>query len=154
MTPDDFRRIALGFEGVEEGAHMGAADFRVGGRIFATLAHVDQGFGNLMLTPEVQADFVADAPDYFQPVSGGGDAWAPPTCAWPRYRRTSCTALFTLPGRCGSSATAPAGLDAPREAARSRGARLRGERTAAPILAACRPWPTPSVSTRTRPSCA
>lgn len=71
MTPDDFRRIALSFEGADEGAHMGAADFRVGGRIFATLAHVHQDFGNLMLTAEVQADFVADAPDYFLPVPGG-----------------------------------------------------------------------------------
>ena len=50
---------------------MGAADFRVGGRIFATLASVEQGFGNLMLTPEIQADFVADAPDVFLPVAGG-----------------------------------------------------------------------------------
>ena len=38
MTPNDFRRIALSLEGAEEGSHMGAADFRVGGRIFATLA--------------------------------------------------------------------------------------------------------------------
>jgi len=50
---------------------MGAVDFRVGGRIFATLASVIQGFGNLMLTPEIQAEFVADAPDVFLPVAGG-----------------------------------------------------------------------------------
>jgi hypothetical protein len=43
MTPSDFRRIALSFEGAEEGSHMGAADFRVGGRIFATLASVKPG---------------------------------------------------------------------------------------------------------------
>ncbi len=71
MTADDFARIALSFEGAEEGAHMGATDFRVGGHIFATLASVKQGFGNLMLTPEVQAGFVADAPDLFLPVAGG-----------------------------------------------------------------------------------
>ena len=50
---------------------MGAADFRVGGRIFATLASKDKGYGNLMLTPEQQAAFVAELPDVFLPVAGG-----------------------------------------------------------------------------------
>ena len=50
---------------------MGAVDFRVGGRIFATLASVKDGFGNLMLTPEIQSEFVAEAPDLFVPVAGG-----------------------------------------------------------------------------------
>ncbi len=71
MTAADFRRIALSLDGAEEGSHMGAVDFRVGGRIFAPLASVIQGFGNLMLTPEIQAEFVADAPDVFLPVAGG-----------------------------------------------------------------------------------
>jgi hypothetical protein len=71
MTPADFRRIALSLEGAEEGSHMGAVDFRVGGRIFATLASVKQGYGNLMLTPEQQADFVREAPEIFLPVLGG-----------------------------------------------------------------------------------
>jgi hypothetical protein len=71
MTPSDFRRIALSLEGAEEGSHMGSADFRVGGRIFATLAAQAQGYGNLMLTPEQQAMFVAEAPDIFIPIPGG-----------------------------------------------------------------------------------
>jgi hypothetical protein len=71
MTPEDFRRIALSLEGAEEGSHMGAVDFRVGGRIFATLASVDQGYGNLMLDPEQQARFVEEMPDVFLPVHGG-----------------------------------------------------------------------------------
>jgi hypothetical protein len=71
MTAADFKRIALSFEGAEEGSHMGAVDFRVGGRIFATLASVKQGYGNLMLTPEVQAAFLEDAPELFLPVHGG-----------------------------------------------------------------------------------
>lgn len=50
---------------------MGAVDFRVGGRIFATLAAIKQGYGNLMLTPEIQAQFVAEAPDIFLPIPGG-----------------------------------------------------------------------------------
>jgi hypothetical protein len=71
MTAADFRRIALSFDGAEEGSHMGAVDFRVGGHIFATLASVKDGFGNLMLSPEIQAQFVAEAPDLFVPVAGG-----------------------------------------------------------------------------------
>jgi hypothetical protein len=71
MTAADFRRIALSFDGAEAGSHMGAVDFRVGGRIFATLASLKEGFGNLMLTPEIQAEFVAEAPDVFVPARGG-----------------------------------------------------------------------------------
>ena len=71
LTVADFRRIALSMEGVEEGSHMGAADFRVGGRIFATLASAKEGFGNLKLTPEMQAEFVAEMPQVFVPIYGG-----------------------------------------------------------------------------------
>jgi hypothetical protein len=71
MTIDDFRRIALTMEGAEEGSHMGAADFRVGGRIFATLASAKQGYGNLMLDAEQQSAFVEEMPEVFVPVHGG-----------------------------------------------------------------------------------
>jgi hypothetical protein len=71
MDASDFRRLALQLEGAEEGSHMGAADFRVGGRIFATLASQDQGYGNLMLAPQQQAAFLDDQPDLFLPVFGG-----------------------------------------------------------------------------------
>jgi hypothetical protein len=71
MNAADFRRVALSLEGAEEGSHMGAADFRVGGRIFATLAAVKQGYGNLMLTPEQQVEFVGEMPDVFVPIKGG-----------------------------------------------------------------------------------
>ncbi len=50
---------------------MGQPDFRVGGRIFATLASQDEGYGNLMLTPEQQAVFVQDLPEVFLPIKGG-----------------------------------------------------------------------------------
>ena len=71
MTPADFRRIALSLDGAEESSHMGAADFRVGGRIFATLASQSQGYGNLMLTLEHQAAFIDGRPDLFLPIHGG-----------------------------------------------------------------------------------
>jgi hypothetical protein len=71
MNSADFRRLSLLLEGAEEGSHMGAIDFRVGGKIFATLAHLDQGYGNRMLTREQQAAFVEEQPDMFLPVAGG-----------------------------------------------------------------------------------
>ncbi|MFY9675532.1 MAG: MmcQ/YjbR family DNA-binding protein [Terriglobales bacterium] len=71
MTVNDFRRIALSFAGAEEGSHMGNADFRVGGHIFATLASAKQGYGNLKLTPEQQAAFVEELPEVFLPIHGG-----------------------------------------------------------------------------------
>lgn len=71
MDVTDFRRIALSLEGAEESSHMGAPDFRVGGRIFATLASQSQGYGNLALTPEQQAAFVEELPDIFVPIAGG-----------------------------------------------------------------------------------
>jgi hypothetical protein len=71
MTIDDFRRMALSLEGAEEGSHMGQADFRVGGRIFATLASAHLGYGNLMLTLEQQKEFVEEMPKVFLPIAGG-----------------------------------------------------------------------------------
>ena len=71
MKPADFRRIALSFEGAEEGSHMGSADFRVGGKIFATLASQKLGYGNIKLTPQQQEEFVAELPEVFLPVAGG-----------------------------------------------------------------------------------
>ena len=50
---------------------MGQPDFRVGGRIFATLASADQGYGNLKLTLEQQAAFVEELPEVFLPIHGG-----------------------------------------------------------------------------------
>ena len=71
MTPADFRRIALSLEGVEEDTHVGLPTFRVGGRRFAGLASQAEGYGNLQLTPEQQATFVAEAPETFLPIPGG-----------------------------------------------------------------------------------
>jgi hypothetical protein len=71
MNAQDFRRVALSLEGAEEGSHMGHPDFRVGGRIFATLASQSEGFGNLKLSPEQQAIFVEELPEVFVPIHGG-----------------------------------------------------------------------------------
>jgi hypothetical protein len=71
VNANDFRRIALSLPGAEESSHMGNPDFRVDGRIFATLASAKLGYGNLMLTPEQQTAFVAELPEMFLPIAGG-----------------------------------------------------------------------------------
>jgi hypothetical protein len=76
MTAKDFRRIALGMKDTVESAHMGHPDFRLNGRIFATL-HADMKWGMVKLTPEQQERFLRDAPDAFKPESG---AWGLQGC--------------------------------------------------------------------------
>jgi hypothetical protein len=71
MTADGFRRLALSLPGVEEREHMGHPDFRVGGRIFATLSAPGPEWGMVKLTPEQQQAFVDSAPAVFTPVKGG-----------------------------------------------------------------------------------
>jgi len=70
MTPHGFRRIALGLTGAIEGAHHGHPDFRVGGRIFATLGYPDTKWGMVNLTPDQQRLWVAEHPAAFAPVAG------------------------------------------------------------------------------------
>jgi hypothetical protein len=70
MTAGDFRRIALGMEGAIESAHHGHPDFRVGGRIFATLGYPNREWGMVNLTPEQQRAQVRDHPQAFKPVKG------------------------------------------------------------------------------------
>ena len=64
MTGDDFRRIALGLEGTIEKAHMGHPDFRVNGRIFATLDAKEE-WGVVTLTPPEQREFMRSAKKVF-----------------------------------------------------------------------------------------
>ena len=72
MTTKEFRRIALGFDGAVEKAHMGHPDFRAAnGKIFATL-HANKKQGMVKLTPDQQQQFLVDHPDAFAPAAG---AW-------------------------------------------------------------------------------
>jgi hypothetical protein len=72
MTAADFRRIALSLPEAEESAHMIHPDFRVGGKIFATLGYPDDDHGMVVLPPEEQARFVQTYPKAFTPAKG---AW-------------------------------------------------------------------------------
>jgi hypothetical protein len=72
MTPAGFRRIALSLPEAMESAHMGHPDFRVRGKIFATLFHRGgEDFGMVKLKPPQQRQRVADHPETFEPIKGG-----------------------------------------------------------------------------------
>jgi hypothetical protein len=71
LTAAEFRRIALGLPEVTEASHMRHPDFRVGGKIFATLGYPGDSFGVVMLSPQDQDFFVRNHPKAFAPVEGG-----------------------------------------------------------------------------------
>jgi hypothetical protein len=72
MTPAQFRKIALSFAEVSESAHMDHPDFRVGGKIFATLGYPDNEHGMVVLPPHEQARLIKSHPKVFAPAKG---AW-------------------------------------------------------------------------------
>jgi hypothetical protein len=71
MTIDEFRAIALSFPEAEESSHMNHPDFRVGGKIFATISP-DGVRGMAKLTPDQQEVIMRISPKAFEPASG---AW-------------------------------------------------------------------------------
>jgi hypothetical protein len=71
MTAQDFRRIALSLPEATENSHMDHPDFRVGGKIFATLGYPNKLWGMVKLLPEQQKFFGRDHPQAFTPVKGG-----------------------------------------------------------------------------------
>ena len=72
MTVDDFRKTALDIPTAVEASHMQHPDFRVAGKIFATLGYPDRGWGMVKLTPEQQRKFTEKAPEIFRRCRG---AW-------------------------------------------------------------------------------
>jgi hypothetical protein len=76
MTADQFRRLALSLPEVSERAHMGHPDFRVGGKIFATLGP-DEAWGMVKLTPPQQERLLREEPKIFSPAKG---AWGRQGC--------------------------------------------------------------------------
>jgi hypothetical protein len=72
VTENAFRSMALSLPEATESAHMDHPDFRVRGKIFATLGYPKKGWGMVKLTPEQQERFVQDEPAVFVPAAG---AW-------------------------------------------------------------------------------
>src|SRR5882672_1154740 len=81
LTSNDFRRLALSLPEAVESAHMDHPDFRVGGKIFATLGYPEKGYCMVKLTPDQQALFARAEPAMFEPAKG---AWGKggATCTW------------------------------------------------------------------------
>jgi hypothetical protein len=76
MTARAFRKAALGLPEAVEGAHMGHADFRVGGKVFASLGP-DEDWAMVKLTPDDQCDLIGKGTGPYQPASG---AWGVRGC--------------------------------------------------------------------------
>ena len=135
MTADGFRRIAVGMKDVLEGAHMGHPDFRVHGKIFATI-HPDQAFGMVKLTPEQQQELVNNHPAVFVPENG---AWGRAGCtrvrldlvdeetlgeamtlAWQNIGRPACRAVAASEGGDAAKASKRSRASNPKPAGRAR----------------------------------
>jgi hypothetical protein len=86
MTSDEFRRVALEIPAAVERSHMNHPDFRVAGKIFASLGVPDENWGMVKLTPEQQRAFVKKAPGVFKPCKG---AWG----------RQGCTNVYLASGK-------------------------------------------------------
>jgi hypothetical protein len=71
MTIDEFRKMALEVPMSVERSHMNHPDFRVAGKIFASLGVPDESWGMVKLTLEQQRTFIEKAPEVFKPSSGG-----------------------------------------------------------------------------------
>jgi YjbR len=72
MTPSQFRSLALSIPEVMEGSHMDHADFRIHGKVFATLGYPDESFGMVKLSPREQRSLIKKSPAAFAPIAG---AW-------------------------------------------------------------------------------
>jgi hypothetical protein len=77
MTPSDFRKLALNFPETAERAHMNHPDFRVAGKIFATLGYPNTERGMVKITPMEQEMLVNAEPAVFSPEAG---AWGRKGC--------------------------------------------------------------------------
>jgi hypothetical protein len=100
MTPAAFAKIPLSLDGAVEGAHGGHADFRAGGKVFATLGYPDKDWGMAKLAPDQQQVLVAAELAMFVAVKGTwGACAAPPQCASPKWTSAPCAARSPWRGR-------------------------------------------------------
>ena len=81
----------MGLPGASESSHMNHPDFRIGGRIFASVGYPDDAHAMVKLSPAQQAHFIAKDPATFSPSAG----------AWGRQGSTNvrlASAQFSLVG--------------------------------------------------------
>jgi len=112
MTADAFRRLALSFIDALESAHMRHPDFRVRGKIFATLGYPDKRWGMVKLTPAQQKRFTIAHPDIFVPANG---AWGRAGATTVNLRAATRAALLSaLDAAWGNVALKRSNVRAPR----------------------------------------
>ena len=99
MTPDGFRRVALGLEGASESAHHGHPDFRVGGRIFATLGYPDRKWGMVNLTPDQQRTWCVRIRTPSSRSRGHGASREAPRYGWRPWTKRRWARPSRWPGR-------------------------------------------------------
>lgn len=92
MTEGTFRSMALSLPEAIESAHMEHPDFRVRGKIFATLGYPSKGWGMVKLTPEQQGRLVQDHPNVFVPTAG---AWGARGATNVRLSKADRDTVFT-----------------------------------------------------------
>ena len=102
MTTEQFRKLALSFSGSEERAHHGHPDFRVNGRVFATLGYPNETRAMVKLTPEQQAEFMHDFPEVFSPVNGAWGRQGGTSVLLPRARKPQLSRALEAAWRNGS----------------------------------------------------
>lgn len=90
MTAAQFRKLALSFQGVEESAHHGHADFRCYGKVFASLGYPSPEYGMVKLDPELQAALMREDPEVYSPAAG---AWGRQGSTLVRLKKAKLTAL-------------------------------------------------------------
>ena len=90
MTADDFRKMAQEIPGAVEQSHMDHPDFRLYGKIFASLGAPDDDWGMVKLTPAQQRAFLKQAPRMFKPCNGAWAGKVAPTCISKRRTKPSC----------------------------------------------------------------
>ncbi len=115
-TAADFRKIALALDGTVEGSHMGHTDFRIGGKIFATLGYPDAAFGMVKVSPADQEMLLDAEPEMFKPATG---AWGRAGSTLVNLKAANKTTLKSALAAAWRKATTP-------KPARKSGAKTRG----------------------------
>jgi hypothetical protein len=108
MTAQKFRELALAIPGAVESEHMGHPDFRMGGKIFASLGYPDETRGMVKLTPEQQKNALNDAPDVFEPCAG---AWGRGGSTSVHLAAAKVSVLRAALKMAAANVTAPRALD-------------------------------------------
>ncbi|HRK70778.1 MAG TPA: MmcQ/YjbR family DNA-binding protein [Micropepsaceae bacterium] len=119
MSAARFRKAALALEGAEEKSHMNHPDFRVGGRIFATLGP-KEAYGVVLVTPEEQALLVESTPEAFRPLKGAWGAKGATEVILAKADATALRSALTMAWRARAKAAKPVAPEPRTKSARPR----------------------------------